>query len=93
MGGSWVPIEDFEATLDVPEIPPNERRGVRTLGSFIMTLLGRVPKPGERVEWDGLRFEVSKMDGRRIALVLVTKLVRTNVLPAVAKAADGTRSG
>ncbi|MGQ0642625.1 MAG: hemolysin family protein [Gemmatimonadaceae bacterium] len=75
-----VSIEDVEAALDLPDIPPDERRSVRTLGGFIMMLLGRLPKQGEHIEWDGLRLEVATMEGRRVKLVVVTKL--TTAVPA-----------
>jgi len=80
MAGS-VPLEDVEATLDIGEIPDDVRRGVRTLGGFVMTLLSRVPKVGDAVEWDGLRARVESMDGRRIDRVVVTRIAR-HVRPA-----------
>lgn len=67
-----VPIEDIEATLDL-EIPAGELRGVRTLGGFIMSLVGGIPKEGEVVEWDGLRLEVAAMDGRRVDRIVVSR--------------------
>jgi putative hemolysin len=73
MQGS-VSLEDVEAALDLSTIPVEERRGVRTLGGFVMTALGRVPAVGDAVEWDGLRLQVEAMDGRRIERVVVTKL-------------------
>jgi putative hemolysin len=71
-----VSLEDVETTLDLSEIPDDTRRGVRTLGGFVMTMLGRVPVVGDVVEWDGLRARVDAMDGRRIDRVIVTKLGR-----------------
>ncbi|MGD1001602.1 MAG: hemolysin family protein [Candidatus Brocadiia bacterium] len=50
--------------------------GVETLGGFVMSLLGRVPKEGESVERRGLRFVVEKMSGRRVARVRVQRLRR-----------------
>lgn len=66
-------LEDVEAVADLPPIPDHERRGVRTLGGFIMNLLGRVPESGERVEWCGVQFEVAAMQGRAVARVVVRK--------------------
>ena len=42
-----------------------------TLAGLVLTLLGRIPRPGERVSWQGYDFEVVDMDGRRIDKVLV----------------------
>jgi putative hemolysin len=39
-----------------------------------MVSLGRVPQPTDRFEWNGLKFEVMDMDGRRVDKVLVTTL-------------------
>jgi putative hemolysin len=42
-----------------------------TLAGFILYQLGYIPKPGERLDWDGWRFEVVDMDGNRIDRLLV----------------------
>jgi putative hemolysin len=39
-----------------------------------MTQLGRVPQPADNFEWNGYRFEVMDMDGRRVDKLLVTTL-------------------
>ncbi len=39
-----------------------------------MLTLGRVPQAADHFEWNGLRFEVMDMDGRRVDKVLVTTL-------------------
>lgn len=66
-------LDDVEAVADLPPIRDNARHGVRTLGGFIMNLLGRVPEQGERVEWSGVQFEVTAMQGRAVARVVVRK--------------------
>lgn len=43
----------------------------RSLGGFVMTTLGYVPKEGERFEAFGYNFEVVDMDNKRIDKVLV----------------------
>jgi putative hemolysin len=45
-----------------------------TLAGYVMATLGHVPRPGEAVEVDGHRLEVTELDGRRIARVRVTPL-------------------
>jgi putative hemolysin len=50
--------------------------GVETLGGFVMSLLGHVPKEGESIERRGLRFLVEKMSGRRVTRVRVQRLRR-----------------
>ncbi len=43
--------------------------------------LGRIPQTGEHFDWDGLRFEVVDMDGRRIDRVLVGKKEEAEAAP------------
>jgi putative hemolysin len=45
-----------------------------TLAGYVMATLGHVPRPGEAVEIDGHRLEVTELDGRRVARVRVTPL-------------------
>ena len=47
-----------------------------TVGGFVMTKLGRIPRVGDRVEVPGYRFRVQSMDGRRVDRVVVEKSVR-----------------
>ena len=42
-----------------------------TLGGFIYSQLGKVPVPGEKVQFDGLVIEVLTVAGRRIRKVRV----------------------
>jgi len=51
-----------------------DRPGVETVGGFVMSLLGRVPKTGERIVWRGLEFVVERMAGRRVQQVRVRRL-------------------
>jgi putative hemolysin len=37
-------------------------------------LLGRLPQTADRVEWEGWRFEIVDMDGKRIDKVLASRL-------------------
>jgi CBS domain containing-hemolysin-like protein len=45
-----------------------------TLGGFIFGELGKVPSIGDSVEWNGWRFSVDMLDGRRIQRVRVTNV-------------------
>ena len=73
--GSWVmegslPVEDVKMHLHLHELPGEE--DVTTLGGFLMTRLGRVPKATDFIEYGGYRFEVLEMDGRRVDKVAVS---------------------
>ena len=43
----------------------------RTVGGFVMAIIGRVPKEGDRFTWGDFDVEVVDMDGRRVDKVLV----------------------
>ncbi|MFB3776971.1 MAG: hemolysin family protein [Bryobacteraceae bacterium] len=45
-----------------------------TLAGFLLSRLGFIPKPGERVEEEGRRYTVLEMDRNRIARVLIEKI-------------------
>ncbi len=71
--GTWLldgklSLEEFEELFKLPDIPAE---GSDTLGGLVMTLLGRIPSVGDRVEWGELSLEVMDMDGRRVDKVLV----------------------
>ena len=70
--GSWLidatlPIVELKTLLAL-EVPlPNE--GVaefQTVGGFVVTQFGRIPVAADFFEWNGWRFEVVDMDGRRV---------------------------
>jgi putative hemolysin len=68
----YASIEDFKEIFNIRRIPDEDE--YETLGGFVMTSLGRVPKPADRFEWTVYRFEVMDMDGNRVDKVLVTTL-------------------
>jgi putative hemolysin len=61
-------IEDFadETGIELPEGP------YETVAGFVVSRLGEVPGVGDEVIVDAHRFEVTELDGRRIARVRVT---------------------
>ena len=50
-------------------IPPAEG-GFHTIAGFVLSQLGHLPKVGEHFDYEGWRFEVVDLDGRRIDKVL-----------------------
>jgi magnesium and cobalt transporter len=64
------PLEDFNARLN----SGFTHTEIDTIGGFVMARLGRVPRRGEKIELDGLRFEVLRADSRRVHLLKVTRL-------------------
>lgn len=75
--GSWLldgmlEADEFKELFNFAALPHEDE--YETLSGFIMTHLGRVPQPADNFEWNGFRFEVMDMDGRRVDKVLVMKL-------------------
>jgi putative hemolysin len=75
--GSWLldgmlEVDEFKELFDFKALPHEDE--YETLSGFMMTSLGRVPQATENFDWNGFRFEVMDMDGRRVDKVLVTKL-------------------
>jgi magnesium and cobalt transporter len=64
------PIEDFDEYFST-DFATDE---YDTVGGFIVTRLGHLPKKGEKVVEDRFRFEVLKADSRRIHLLKVKLL-------------------
>lgn len=76
--GSWLvdgmyAVDEFKDTFHIRELPDEDEAGYQTLGGMIMTMLGRVPATGNRVQVADYRLEVMDMDGRRVDKVLVVK--------------------
>jgi putative hemolysin len=53
--------------------------GVETLAGFMLTRLGRIPRGGESVDYEGRRLTVVEMDGRRIAKIRVDPIEKPSV--------------
>ncbi len=75
--GSWLldgmlEVDEFKELFQFKSLPHEDE--YETLSGFIMTSLGRVPQTTDHFEWNGYRFEVMDMDGRRVDKVLVTTL-------------------
>ncbi len=68
-----VSMEEFREILDL-ENRRHEPREYRTVGGFVFTTLGHVPRPGEHFDANGYRVEVVDMDGNRIDKVLVAPI-------------------
>jgi magnesium and cobalt transporter len=64
------PLEDFNGRLKTGFTHAE----IDTIGGFVMARLGRVPRRGETIEFEGLRFEVLRADSRRVHLLKVTRL-------------------
>jgi CBS domain containing-hemolysin-like protein len=63
-----VNIRDLETQYHLP-LPSDQ--GFETLAGFALAQLQRIPKPGDSFDFEGRRFTVLEMDGRRVAKVSI----------------------
>jgi len=66
-------IDDLRALLKRQQLGKDYGRYYETLGGLLITLLERIPDPGDYVLRYGWKFEIMDMDGRRVNKVLVTR--------------------
>ena len=76
--GTWlldgsIPMAELRNRLELKSLPEEDKGRYHTLSGLVMLLLARLPRPGDRVDWDGWRFEVVDMDGKRIDKVLASR--------------------
>jgi putative hemolysin len=74
--GTWlidgmVGLDELKHVLGISRLP-GEDTDFHTLGGYLMARLNRVPMETDRITAGDYRFEVVKMDGRRVDRVLVS---------------------
>ena len=79
--GSWlidglIPVPELKDRLELRLLPDEDRGRYNTLAGMTMLLLGRLPQTGDVVDWEGWRFEVVDLDGKRVDKVLVSRIDR-----------------
>jgi CBS domain containing-hemolysin-like protein len=79
-------IRDLENLYDI-RLPYDA--GFETLAGFLLERLGAIPEGGEEVDYDGRKYTVLEMAGRRIARVRIEKLSPQAAEPEV----QGLRAG
>lgn len=77
--GSWlfdglIPVPELKDRLELKLLPEEDRGRYNTLAGMVMLLLGRLPRTADSVEWEGWRFEVVDLDGKRVDKVLAAPL-------------------
>ena len=77
--GSWlmdglIPVPELKDRLELRDLPEDGRGRYNTLAGMVMLLLGRLPRTTDMVEWQGWRFEVVDLDGKRVDKVLVERI-------------------
>jgi len=73
-------VRDLEMQYDI--VLPRDQ-GFETLAGFVLARLGKIPNGGEAFEFDGRRYTVLQMEGRRVARVKIEATGRpTSLEPA-----------
>ena len=71
-------IDDFKERFDIEELPDEDHDHYQTMGGFLTSCFGYIPKVGEKTDWKSLTFEVLKMDRARIDKILITENQNTS---------------
>ncbi len=84
--GSWLidgllPIDELKELIEIEDLPDETRVGYQTVGGLVMSQLGAIPAAGQHFEWNGFRFEVMDMDGRRVDKVLLSMTEPDDIAP------------
>ncbi|MGA2035052.1 MAG: hemolysin family protein [Thermoguttaceae bacterium] len=77
--GTWlvaagVSVNDLLERIPLEPLRTEALPDVSTVGGLVLSLLGRIPKVADRVEWNGLSLEVVEMQGRRVEQVLIKRM-------------------
>lgn len=59
-------IDDFKEKFDIEELPNEEKDHYQTMGGFLTSYFGYIPKVGETCQWNGFKFKITKLDRARI---------------------------
>ena len=77
--GSWqidgaMPVAELKARLAIEELPDEDKGRYNTVAGLMQTVAGELLSQGEHVDCAGWRFEVLKLEGRRIDQVSAVPL-------------------
>lgn len=88
--GSWLlegklPVDELKLLLNLDALP-GEGDLFDTLAGFFIHQWDAIPRKGDHLDWQGFSFEVTQMDGLRVAQLMVTRLQPR--VPGAAPSAD-----
>lgn len=84
------PIRDLEMQYGIT-LPGDA--GFQTLAGFLLYRLGHIPQAGEALDWEGRRYTILSMSGRRVAKVRIERLARATEEPVQEPRAGGRGAG
>ena len=59
-------IDDFKDKFDIEVLPNEEKDHYQTMGGFLTSNFGYIPKVGEKFQWNDFTFRITKLDRARI---------------------------
>ena len=68
-----IPAHELKDRLGLKTLPEEDRGRYNTLAGMIILLLGRLPDLTDTVDWEGWRFEVIDLDGKRVDKVIACR--------------------
>jgi putative hemolysin len=69
-------LDAFAELIDQDIFGIDQEGRYHTLAGFVMHVLERIPREADHFEWQGYRFEVLDMDGKRVDKLLVAPISR-----------------
>ncbi len=78
-GNTWIAdgLTDIHTIMEIfsfTKLPEEDADSYHTLGGMAMSVLNKIPQPGDVFEWKNLRFEISSMNGQRVSKVKITRI-------------------
>lgn len=64
-------IDDFKEKFALDELPNEIKDHYQTMGGFLTSYFGYIPKVGEKCTWNDFTFEILRLDRARIAKLMV----------------------
>lgn len=64
-------IDDFKEKFDIDELPNEIKDHYQTMGGFMTSNFGYIPKVGEKFIWNDFTFEILRLDRARVAKLMV----------------------
>ena len=69
-------LDAFAELIDQDIFRIDQKGRYHTLAGFVMHVLERIPREADHFEWQGYRFEVVDMDGKRVDKLLISPINR-----------------
>jgi len=82
--GSWlldglIPVPELKDTLELKNVPEEDKGLYHTLSGLVMWQLGRMPQTGDIMTWENWSLEIVDLDGQRIDKVLASKITEATL--------------